>query len=79
MTRLPVLSPGQPEVETAAHDPHCVFSLCQLCSVVEVCPSMKDTVLLQLDAVTVTVDYLSDCSLQKYKHSSELIIPLYQV
>lgn len=79
MTRLPVLSPEQPEVETPAHDPHCVLSPCQLCSVVEVPPSMKDTVLLQLDAVTITVDYLIDCSLQNYKHSSELIIPLYQM
>jgi hypothetical protein len=77
MTRLPVLSPEQPEVESAAHDPHCVLSPCQLCSAVEVHPSMKDTVLLQLDAVTITVDNLTDCSLQNYKHSSEVIIPLY--
>lgn len=70
MTRLPFLSPEQPEVETAVHDPHCVLSLYQLYPVVEVCPNMKGTVLTQLDAITVTVDDPTDCILQNYIHRS---------
>ena len=64
MTRLPFLSPEQPEVEIAVHDPHCVLSLSQLYPVVEVFPNKKGTVLPQLDAITVTVDDPTDCSLQ---------------
>jgi hypothetical protein len=79
MTCLPILSPEQAEVETLAHDPHCVLSPCQLCSVVEVHQSMKDIVLQQLGAVTIAVDYLTDCSLQNYKHSAEVIISLHEI
>lgn len=79
MMCLPGLSPEQLEVESSAHGPHCVLSPSQLHSVVEVPPSTKDTVLLQLDTVTITADDLTNCTLQNCTYSYEVIILLYYI